>query len=103
MPTPRDKNTDKSSSAEPVEAPNTMPPAEKSTEVEPQVPQQGAQPAETKSDLLSVEEVTREVLGGRWGSTAAEAMDKLEKKGYDVDAVWAEYQRRKAGGAPTAF
>lgn len=56
-----------------------------------------------KDDLLSVQEVTGEMLAGRWGSTAASAMEKLGTAGYDTDAVWAEFQRRKAGGAPSAF
>jgi hypothetical protein len=56
-----------------------------------------------KGDLLSVEDVTREVLAGRWGVTTADAMNKLEEAGYDVDAVWAQFQKRKAGGAPSAF
>jgi hypothetical protein len=56
-----------------------------------------------KSNLLSVEEVTRQVLGGRWGATAAQAMSRLGEAGYDVDAVWAQFQKRKAGGAPSAF
>lgn len=56
-----------------------------------------------KGNLLSVEDVTREVLGGRWGSTAAQAMARLDEAGYDVDAVWVQFQKRKAGGAPSAF
>lgn len=56
-----------------------------------------------KNELLSVQDVTKEVLAGRWGVSFAVAQDKLEAAGYDTEAVWAEYQRRKAGGAPTAF
>jgi len=56
-----------------------------------------------KKPLLSVEEVTHEVLAGRWGATAAGSMKNLKDAGYDTDAVWAEFERRKAGGAPTAF
>lgn len=85
-------------------------PAE-SVEVTPQVPEQHVEkPAENvtpqseqNTELKSVEDVTHEVLGGRWGATAADSMAKLEHAGYDVDAVWAEVQRRKAGGAPSAF
>jgi len=58
---------------------------------------------EDDKTLLSVEDVTREVLGGRWGPTAAQAFTRLEEAGYDVDAVWAHFQKRKAGGAPSAF
>lgn len=62
-----------------------------------------ATPGVEKTDLLSVEDVTREVLGGRWGPDFAIASERLELAGYDVDSVWAEFQRRKAGGAPSAF
>jgi len=56
-----------------------------------------------KKSLLSVEEVTHQVLAGRWGATAAGSIKNLKDAGYDTDAVWAEFERRKAGGAPTAF
>jgi hypothetical protein len=56
-----------------------------------------------KGDLLSVEEVTREVLGGRWGADAQTAAQRLQAAGYDLDAVEREYRRRKDGGAPSAF
>lgn len=56
-----------------------------------------------KTELLSVKDVASEVLAGRWGVTFAIAQVKLEAAGYDVDAVWEEYNRRKAGGAPSAF
>lgn len=55
------------------------------------------------SKLKSVEDVTSEVLAGHWGPTFAAAQEKLDKAGYDVDAVWEHYNRRKAGGAPSAF
>lgn len=71
-------------SAEPTPAPDTAPPAE-------------------KKELLSIEEVTSQVLAGRWGATEAVAVDKLSEAGYDLDAVSEEYARRKAGGAPSAF
>lgn len=56
-----------------------------------------------KKELLSIKDVVHEMLGGRWGSSAAQAMGRLRDAGYDTDAVWAEFQRRKAGGAPSAF
>lgn len=56
-----------------------------------------------KPELKSVKEVAGEVLAGRWGANYAIAAQKLEEAGYDTDAVWAEYTRRKAAGAPYAF
>lgn len=56
-----------------------------------------------KKDLKSVEDVTSEVLAGRWGATAKIAEERLDAAGYDVDAVAAEFKRRKEGGAPSAF
>lgn len=58
---------------------------------------------EKKEALYSVEEVTRQVLAGRWGSSAKTAANRLKAAGYDLEAVEAEYARRKAGGAPSAF
>lgn len=55
------------------------------------------------TELKSVKEVAGEVLAGRWGANYAIAAQKLEEAGYDTDAVWAEYTRRKAAGAPYAF
>lgn len=69
-------------------------------------PKVDPQPTETdieKSELKSVKEVAGEVLAGRWGANYAIAAQKLEEAGYDTDAVWAEYTRRKAAGAPYAF
>jgi hypothetical protein len=54
-------------------------------------------------ELKSVKDVTHEVLAGRWGANFATASQKLQEAGYNVDAVWAEFTRRKAGGAPSAF
>lgn len=56
-----------------------------------------------KKDLLSVAEVTQQVLDGRWGNSVATAKNRLEAAGYDVDLVAEEYARRKQGGAPSAF
>lgn len=53
--------------------------------------------------LLSVEEVTSQVLAGHWGSTAKTAANRLEAVGYDVEAVAIEFERRKKAGAPSAF
>lgn len=56
-----------------------------------------------KTDLLSVEDVTSQVLAGRWGASEEVAGKNLHAAGYDVSAVAAEFSRRKAGGAPSAF
>lgn len=56
-----------------------------------------------KHDLLSVKEVTGQVLAGRWGPNFATASEKLSNAGYNVEEVWEEFARRKAGGAPSAF
>lgn len=58
---------------------------------------------EKSNDRLSVQDVASEVLGGRWGANFAVAQQNLANAGYDVDDVWEEVQRRKAGGAPSAF
>lgn len=56
-----------------------------------------------KTDLLSVEDVTSQVLAGQWGPTAAIAAERLEAAGYDMAAVSREFARRKEAGAPSAF
>lgn len=56
-----------------------------------------------KSGLYSIEEVTSQVLAGRWGATAKTASNRLEAAGYDIEAVAVEYERRKKAGAPSAF
>lgn len=56
-----------------------------------------------KKDLLSIKEVTSQVLSGRWGPSVTVATQRLEEAGYDVDQVAEEFARRKAAGAPSAF
>lgn len=87
--------------------PTAAPVAPSQSSDDPQTPPHEAEvstnPEPQPSKLKSVEDVTREVLAGHWGPTFAAAQEKLDKAGYDVEDVWAEYQRRKAGGAPSAF
>jgi hypothetical protein len=56
-----------------------------------------------KKDLLSVEEVTQQVLSGLWGPMAEVAEQRLRDAGYNVAEVGQEFDRRKRGGAPSAF
>lgn len=58
---------------------------------------------EDKKDLLSIQDVTNQVLSGRWGPTQEIAVGRLAEAGYDVRAVAEEFKRRKDGGAPSAF
>lgn len=56
-----------------------------------------------EQEQTDVKKLASEVLAGRWGANYAEAAKKLEEAGHNSDAVWAEYTRRKAAGAPSAF
>lgn len=58
---------------------------------------------EKTDELLSIEDVTSEVLAGRWGPTDKISGERLSEAGYDVPAVWREFKRRKDAGAPSAF
>lgn len=69
----------------------------------PEVEETKTEPEVHASKLKTVQVVTSEVLAGNWGPTFAAAQQKLDEAGYDVDEVWAEFQRRKSAGAPSAF
>lgn len=58
---------------------------------------------EQEKELLSVEEVTEQVLAGKWGPNEEVAGERLRAAGYDLQAVAEEYKRRKDRGAPSAF
>ena len=58
---------------------------------------------EKTDTLLSIEDVTSEVLAGRWGPNDQVASQRLHAAGYDVTAVAREFKRRKDAGAPSAF
>lgn len=58
---------------------------------------------EKDQELLSIEDVTSEVLAGRWGPTEKIASERLGAAGYDVAAVAEEFVYRKGRGAPSAF
>jgi len=58
---------------------------------------------EDTKNLLSIQQVTEQVLAGTWGPNVNVAGQRLQEAGYDVKAVAEEFARRKAAGAPSAF